>query len=331
MLADLKSRAEGYSREPCRAVMLAENMSRWAATCSGAPGHSKRFDTELCGGGKQIFRSGVTKNGRRAVTYVRNQKAASQLLTYELAGLLDLEGPPRQGVSLQSSAPANASTFVFSFVRDPLDAALDAYLELRHLATLRSPQYRGAIARAVGGPSSKVVNPCRGQSDATQQFISFLKAVRRGDPLGGDAYHAYPQALKLDHVRSGSLSHASATATADDASNGGASERGKRRQSKTTDEATSQPADRSDSSRDRGYDAIGTVENFEAGVLSIRALLGLPEANLTSILLSRRHSHRHDSCAKVDRHDAALAALACEVYAADYVCFGYSAKLCGRV
>ena len=160
-----------------------------------------------------MYRTGSTKHGARQVAYIRNQKAASQLLTYELGQLLDLAGPPRSGVSItRSPLPENASTFVFSFVRDPFEAALKGYLELRHLAAFRTNQYRAALARAFADnelPTSTVrpvntsVIPCTSERDATAQFRGFLRSLQRGDPLGGDVYHAQPQALKLDHVAYG--------------------------------------------------------------------------------------------------------------------------------
>ena len=55
----------------------------------------------------------------------------------------------------------------------------------------------------------------------------------------------------------------------------------------------------------------------------MRQMLGLPTVNMTALLQSRRHSHRHEACAQVDKKDKRLAALVCELYAADYACFGY--------
>ena len=190
----LRSKAHRYETDTCRAAIVATNASHWKLLCRGAPGHSKLFDQELCRGSSQMYRSGVTVDGgRKEITYVRNQKAASQMLVYELGPLLNLAGPARHGITLGRVAPANASTLVLSFVRNPLDTALDGYLELRHLASLRSVEYRAAIARAVGsnfGSSSAsgsakkgehvALSPCRGASDATQQFKAFLEAVRQG-------------------------------------------------------------------------------------------------------------------------------------------------------
>ena len=302
----LLAKAHRYDGEMCRAMVLAANATRWRSICSGAPGHSKLFDAELCGGGGQIYRTGVTTATGKAITYVRNQKAASQLLTYELSSLFGLAGPPRHGVQLARKAPANASTFVFSFVRDPLDTALDAYLELRHLATLRSPSYRAAMARAVGAAEisssnhALVIPPCRSPADATRQFRLFLEALKRGDALGGDAYHAFPQALKLDHMGVRSTTSTGRLGTSGSIDQGSAS-----------------------SVRMQGYDAIGHVESMEADLQGMRKMLGLQVANLSKALQSSRHSHRHEACAQVDKKDARIATLVCDLYAADYACFGY--------
>lgn len=247
-----------------------------------------------------MYRTGRTKHGERHVAYIRNQKAASQLLTYELGQLLDLAGPPRSGISItRSPLPENASTFVFSFVRDPFEAALKGYLELRHLAAFRSIQYRAALARAfaddslpasaTGPANASSIVPCTSERGATAQFRGFLASLQRGDPLGGDVYHAQPQALKLDHVAYGAHG------------------------------------------RDHGYDAIGRVETLAADLQAIRAVLALPPSahalvgslDLSSPLArSRRHSHRHEPCAQIDRTDPQLMALFCNLYHADYVCFG---------
>ena len=193
---------------------------------------------------------------------------------------------------MHRTAPATPSTYVFSFVRDPLDTALDAYLELRHLSTMRSPAYLATLLRATGrqatqGDSGEA--SCHGTADATRQFRNFLDSVRRREHLGGDAYHVFPQALKLDHVG----------------------------------------YDLSGSGRQRYYDAIGRVENFETDVAGMRSMLGLAQANLTRLLTEprlqaarRTHSRRRDTCAKIDRSDAKLMALVRELYAADYACFG---------
>ena len=123
---------------------------------------------------------------------------------------------------------------------------------------------------------------CRDRPDATRQFVSFLRALKRGDALGGDVYHALPQALKLDHVPYGL--------------------RG----------------------RSHGYDALGRVETLGADLAAMRSSLGLPPLDLSAmaVLESRRHSHRHQACASVDRNDPKLCALVRELYRADYVCFG---------
>ena len=287
-IGTFRSRAAIFETSSCRAAISNANVSRWRQLCRGAPGHSAQFDAQLCHGRAQFYRRVTTAAGHPLV-YVRNQKAASQVLTYELARIFDAAGPRQEGVLLQPLAPANESTFLFSFVREPLDAALDAYLELRNLAPVRSLEYRTTMARAMGGDSAggafaTTLQPCRNASDATRQFASFLQAVRRGDALGGDAYHFFPQSLKLDHVEWG----ATAAATG--------------------------------SGRTRGYDALGRVERFEADVMDMRTVLGLPRANLSAVLQSRRHSHRHEACARIDRSDAALRRSFCELFAVDYSC-----------
>lgn len=340
----LRSKAHRFESDTCRSAIIAANTSRWKLLCRGAPGHSRLFDEELCRGSSQMYRSGVTDVGRREVTYVRNQKAASQTLLYELAPILSLAGPARHGVTLGWVAPANASTFVLSFVRDPLDTALDGYLELRHLAGLRSLDYRAAIARAVGagsghavgaGKSGQVVAapalpPCRGVVDATRQFKAFLEAVRRGDGLGGDAYHVFPQALKLDHVgpklgsgdggRSGGGSGGRGGGGGSKGGGGGGRSGGGSSGSVSGSGSSSGAGGGSGS---HGFDALGHVESLEADLRGMRNMLGLPTINMTALLQSRRHSHRHEACAQVDKKDRRLAALACELYAADYACFGY--------
>ena len=82
------------------------------------------------------------------------------------------------------------------------------------------------------------------------------------------------------------------------------------------------------STRGRRFNALGKVEHLLNDTNAIRALVGTPgqlswQQLSSQAFQSRRHTLSNTTCAQIDRSDATLQRLVCEVYAADYTCFGY--------
>jgi hypothetical protein len=174
-------------------------------------------------------------------------------------------------------------------------------------------QWESAYQLSDGG-----VDACGNRDDATSQFVAFLEGVRARLPLGLDAYHIYPQVLKIEYVQW---------------PKGG-----------TPDSSSSS----SRSITSNRFDGIGRVETLAADLASMRALyharteLGtLPNpkdssaADKTRCLHSHctvhdqfNHSHATASCANVDLSNATVRALLCDIYEADYACFGYPEEGC---
>jgi len=278
-LEEVVSLAERYDSEDCRIAIDKE--SAWDHLCGG----KRASHNPLCLRMQQKYlkmKTSSTEHRFREVLYVRNQKAASQLWVREFQNMLGIKGP-FPGLRRASSLRVPNGTFVFSFVREPLQTALDGYLELRDQARF-DPFLRDSLAAILGQPPSIDPNQCSSTTQATNEFVAFVGALRRRAPLGDGAWHTFPQAIKLGHV--------------------------------------------DNSTRGRRFNALGKVEQLLNHTNAIRALVGTPgqlswEQLSSQAFQSRRHTLSNTTCAQIDRSDATLQRLVCEVYAADYTCFGY--------
>lgn len=278
-LEEVVSLAERYDSEDCRIAIDKE--SAWDHLCGG----KRASHNPLCLRMQQKYlkmKTSSTEHRFREVLYVRNQKAASQLWVREFQNMLGIKGP-FPGLRRAELLRVPNGTFVFSFVREPLQTALDGYLELRDQARF-DPFLRDSLAAILGQPPSIDPNQCSSTSQATNEFVAFVGALRRRAPLGDGAWHTFPQAIKLGHV--------------------------------------------DNSTRGRRFNALGKVEQLLDHTNAIRALVGTPgqlswEQLSSQAFQSRRHTLSNTTCAQIDRSDATLQRLVCEVYAADYTCFGY--------
>jgi uncharacterized DUF497 family protein len=203
------------------------------------------------------------------------------------------------------------------------------------------------------GPDSSV------EAIATRDFLTYLDALEAGATLSGgltlgrDAYHAWPQALKIDR-----LSSTPQVPAADV----------EQQQQLTTFTATRRAKHKPDRQR---YGAIGRLEEIEEQIVQIRSRISeAVEVPLSSRRSSsrerrrldlsasfptgskldgsglatpsggaavqgkgsdmdlgplslRRHSHATASCGRVDLADPRIAQRLCRIYAADYACFDY--------
>ena len=88
----------------------------------------------------------------------------------------------------------NASWFVFTFVRDPIDAAVSAYLQL--LCCSRVASLRQA------SPRPRYLDMgCESPAAATQRFRAYVDELADAGAsaqFGDQFYHAFPQALKVN-------------------------------------------------------------------------------------------------------------------------------------
>lgn len=130
------------------------------------------------------------------VVYVRNQKAASTYFVEELGKMLGgieskLIYAPLKTVEAQSkyNRPSlGDNPFVFSAVRDPIETAVAAYLEVSKRV---GPAFQDPLPTFIG-------MPCGTAWKDTSRFKMFLNEVRWGKPISKQFFHSYPQALKLD-------------------------------------------------------------------------------------------------------------------------------------
>ena len=198
--------------------------------------------------------------------------------------------------------------FVFTLIRNPASAALSAYLELRFRARYGNKRYSGAEAFAAlfmsTNENQKGDRSCASGTEARKDFLSFLAALENGDrTLGREAYHSWPQALKINQIQN-------------------------RLQSWGT--------------KIRRYDAIGRLESASEDLFSIRASIltsstrgsnadkkegsinaSRPDSHLlTAISEESHHSHARSECSHVDLLDEEISRSLCRLYLVDYICFG---------
>ena len=333
--SNLTKLARHFDGQICRSALAAENTSRWQRLCDPV--------SDLCRyPGTQDAIKG-SRGSLVGITYVRNQKVGSDMLFSGFPGLFGVTNAtkchigevapnvPRRGPwQGEPCFPGGdlardpQGSFVFTIVRDPARTALSAYLELRFRARYRN-RGRLAFQELGGGDNEKGDRSCGGPTEATNQFIAYLQALERGmtllgQNLGRDAYHAWPQALKLDRM---SPVNPKPTAEYDS-----------QEQNKMMHGKHGKASRRGAKAQPRRYDAIGRLEFIGNDIDEMRAIIAMAigaRANQSgynadqdsSPLDNRRHSHAAASCAEVDLTSPEVARLLCRLYSSDYACFGY--------
>ena len=245
--------------------------SRWAAT-------SRNW----------VQQDGALFNG--TILYVRNQKVGSDMIMSSARhSPLGPEKPlsyagrfPRGAVpSLAYAAPARLPDdfFVFSIVGDPATVAAKAYLEISRRRTRPQKYERDVEVRGGLGAYRRI--PCDAAS-ATARFRTFLEELANGTDLGPEAFHAWPQALKLAVV------------------------------------APRGP-------EGRRFDALGRLEHIAEDFGEVRAAVGVvaPGHDRHGVLGRHHHTTAGLPCARPDLADDGVRRLLCDLYAADFACFGY--------
>ena len=145
--------------------------------------------------------------------YIRNQKVASQAVVSHLrSGAAGFARGQMQSYllpyGLHGFPKRERGDFTFSVIREPMEAARAAYLEVSRRRAGAAPaqrlsssrQARGGDGGGVGGMSYRSL-PCaagpRSAERTAERYLAFLHDVERGSDLGTETFHAYPQALKL--------------------------------------------------------------------------------------------------------------------------------------
>lgn len=184
-----------HNTAECRdAISAAEWPSRWWP--SNTPRHSFQLDH-----GQDILRCCPTQTAShtKCVIYVRNQKVASHFLTHQGLGSIypGLRCTTTRWMPYLQLGWSNLSNaikpedFVFTVVRDPLQAARAAFCELeiawqQNKLHFLEPSY----------------DNCKNDTTvASTRFLNFLRSIDTNEPLSSWFFHAYPQAIKVNVVR----------------------------------------------------------------------------------------------------------------------------------
>jgi hypothetical protein len=320
--ASVQRRAKLFDQPECRAAIAiaAQAPSEWRRLCSSV------HRVELCNGNVQQ----VVHDRNRSMAYVHNQKSGSQAIGASFSAFIaqnqqgsTSQNPfnPSAGRNWLLRPPTLYSTFsrtsaagiVFSFVRDPSQMALAAYMDILQRASpawqmqAQSGGYGAAFQevsanlRELFGRDEVGPDSCEDELHATRQYRRYLEALLNRTLLGYELFHAFPQAHKLDHV---------------------------------------QPKEETASAGGLRYDAIGTLESLAHDVEQVGALIQSSRSAQSTTSSQRpwqlgpaaslgKHSTKGLSCANISAHDEHVQRLVCELYRADFVCFGYHRGHCG--
>lgn len=195
---NVTERAQLFDSEQCVNARLAANLEMWQR--SNVPHHSEGLEVQ-----QQVYLV-----AEREVAYVRNQKAASRYLERKVAPLFDASDVESHLVRFRGDTPEalqNATAplapsavpgwaeryFTFTVARDPIATAVDAYLEVDERLWGFSQNSTSSV------PVPRFLSmPCGNAEEAKARYLTFLDEARRGEPLGSEFFHAFPQALKVD-------------------------------------------------------------------------------------------------------------------------------------
>ena len=138
--------------------------------------------------------------------YVYNPKAAHQSVQamFERASRQRLKTTPLP-LAVEVYNRSDASKLldevdvVFTFVRDPVSTFLSGYAEAVH----RRDGAWGSARSAVGPNTTFGTVDCNGSDANATRFAAFLEDVLRCRRLNYDAYHVWPQVVKLDVLPDG--------------------------------------------------------------------------------------------------------------------------------
>ncbi len=308
-----------FQSSECRRLLDNARASGWQQVCSWNRAGLHR--------GQHIYRT-QPETGRD-LYYVRNEKAASQFMIMELNTLFNATavssrfkdgGLERRYAPFVSEHGAGFPTaeqpdelVMFTVVREPIQTAFDAYLEVIHRTKFPRAQndaetsqldvelYHEFLHATNGSALRSFVNwgqgrgkkspppawshvSCDTAEDAREKFGLYLDALEAGQDCGAVAYHSYPQAMKIDVVS---------------------------------------PQARWPRPRHKHrYDAIVKVEDLTEGLERVGVLAGTPAVTVPPPAKREAHSNGKMSCGRFGI-GTELTRRLCKLYAADYECFGY--------
>jgi len=198
-LQQMHERAGQFDAPACRTAIARQQS--WSSVCQGEA--AMRSDLCALEMQKWLTSNAATSasNGTRHLLYVRNQKAASQLWVNSLDLLVGAPDVGADASRLQTTRVVDQSvaerSFIFTMVREPLDTALDGYLEVRNKAMYKEEEQQ-FVTRLFNNTAG--ADSCGSQEIATEHFYRFLKALQAREPFGDEIWHVFPQAVKIDHV-----------------------------------------------------------------------------------------------------------------------------------
>lgn len=163
--------AQRFESELCRGSIKEANFSHWEQIMPSQHNHCSSQEVYFA----EAWR----------VAYVRNQKVASRYFDHKF---VEIFGKGTKKIEQVSHLRLGSADNVFTVVRDPVRAAFSAYLEIsrRHHG-----QFDGVTARYAS-------MTCNTKDEATARFKAYLESLRNGELLGPEAFHAYPQAYKVN-------------------------------------------------------------------------------------------------------------------------------------
>lgn len=223
----------------------------------------------------------VTTHKGINMTYVRNQKAASDYLISALAAVFRSKLKVKHAVlpTVPSSVvPARAPTsWLWTVVREPIQTAVSGYLQLSSWPAAHDQLKPQAAWRAM--PCSR---PNSTAAASTRRFDAFLEDLVHARPLGYSVHHVYPQALKIN---------------------------------------VHGAVEGSGTNRPLAFSAIGRVESLASDVLDIARQYGAVDSPALPVAVAAHvHSHSADPCRNIEMTRSIMHKL-CFLYAVDYACF----------
>eukprot|EP00928_Gymnodinium_smaydae_P045881 TRINITY_DN3053_c0_g4_i1.p1 TRINITY_DN3053_c0_g4~~TRINITY_DN3053_c0_g4_i1.p1 ORF type:complete len:342 (+),score=49.00 TRINITY_DN3053_c0_g4_i1:191-1216(+) len=221
VLASAKARAENFESQRCQQAKARTD------------GDLNWWKRSMLQGWQLDVKQQNTGFRKKKLLYVRNQKAGSVYIKKHIAEMFG-EKPDfiNELAPLRNYAPTKPSALealrsadrtreevgqkadsideevsqdwnVFTVVRDPIDTAIDAYLEISH----RLHRCKDKCMQEVDDVTHESTQhpypafhdmPCHSQAQANERFKVYLKALRNGQKVSNQFFHAYPQALKVD-------------------------------------------------------------------------------------------------------------------------------------
>lgn len=304
MISNVYARVRHFESHSCREAVFTSNWTSWSAMCS-----SNEYDDPLCLGEQHEF--AVGRAGSLRLVYIRNEKAASTTLMNGFRSAFDVQTSRHYVGHNVRAMPRGNHTRLVTFVRDPFSMALAGYLELRQRAMMTDrgivdelvpkigstldhqgrsllsgfQEMTGRLRHLLGIKSVEDWQSCNNGSEATQQFVRFLRAVQLRVPLGIGAQHIFPQVHKVGH----------------------------------TIEALSNV------SRFHAIGAIENLKDDLDQMRTSIGVRPIDDkgSRVFQIIGQKRNSHKTVGCARVDVENENVWLLIRSIYKADFICFGY--------